>query len=204
METVTDYFLWLQNHCRWWLQPWNQKMLAPWKKSYDNSRQHIKKQRHYFADKGAYIQRHSFYSSHVWMWELGHKKVECWRIDAFELQCWRRVLRVPWTARRSNKSILKEINSEYSLKELMLKLKLQYSGHLIWRANTLEKTQHIGKDPDTGKDWGQEEKGVTEDEMVGWHHQINGHEFEQTLGDREGQTSLVCCGSWSCKELDTS
>ena len=153
--------------------------------------------------KGPSSQSYGFSSSPVQMQEFDHKASCCWRM-AFKLWCWRRLLRVPWTARRSNKSILKEINCEYSLEELMLKLKLQYSGHLIWRADTLEKTQHIGKDPDAGKDWGQEEKGVTEDEMVGWHHQINGHEFEQTLGDREGQASLVCCGSWSCKELDTS
>ena len=131
------------------------------------------------------------------------RKTEHERIDAFELWCWRRVLRVPWTARGWNQSILKETNSEYSLEELMLKLKLQYSDHLIWRADTLGKTQHIGKDPDAGKGWEQEEKGVTVDEMVAWHHQINGHEFEQTLGDR-GQSSLECCTvhgvakSWTC------
>ena len=101
------------------------------------------------------------------------KKPECWRIDAFELWCWRRLLRVPWTARRSNQSILKEISPEYSLEGLMLKLKLQYFGHLIWRTNS------FGKDPDAGKDWRQEEKGSTEVEMVGWHHRLlNGHEFE--------------------------
>ena len=100
------------------------------------------------------------------------KKAECWRIDAFELQCWKRLLRVPWTARRSNQSYLKEISPEYSLEGLMLKLKLQYFGPpdaknwLIW------------KDPDAGKDWRWEEKGTTEDEMVGWRHRCNGHEFE--------------------------
>ena len=114
------------------------------------------------------------------------KKPECQRIDAFELWCWRRLLRVPWTARRSNESILKEINPEYSLERLMLKLKLQYFGHLMWRADSLQKY------PEAGKDWGQEEKGVTEDEMVGWYHQLNGQEFEQTLGDSEGQGSLAC------------
>ena len=87
----------------------------------------------------------------------------------------RRLLRVPWTG-RSNQSILKEINPEYSLEGLMLKLKLQYFGHLMWKDDSL------GKDPDAGKDWGQEEKGVTEDEMAGWHHQLNGHELEQTSG----------------------
>ena len=99
------------------------------------------------------------------------KKAEHQRIDAFELWWWRRLLRVPWTARRSNQSILKEISPEYSLEGLMLKLKFQYFGHLMWRADS-------GKDPDAGKDWRQEKKGTTEDEMIGWHHRLNGHEFE--------------------------
>ena len=100
------------------------------------------------------------------------KKAERRRMDAFELWCWRRLLRVLWTARRFNQSILKEISPEYSLEGLMLKLKLQYFGHLMWRA-----------DPDAGKNWGQEEKEETKDGNVGWHHQLNGHEFEQTPGD---------------------
>ena len=91
------------------------------------------------------------------------KKAECRRIDAFELWCWRRLLRVAWTARRSNQSILKEISPEYSLEGLMLKLKLQYFGHLMRRVESLENS-------DAGRDWGQEEKGTTEDEMAGWHH----------------------------------
>ena len=100
------------------------------------------------------------------------KKAEHRRTDVFELWCWRRLFRVPWTARRSNQSTLKEISPEISLEGLMLKLKIQYFGHLIWRTDSLE------KDPDAGKDWRQEEKGMAEDEMVGWHHQLNGHEFE--------------------------
>ena len=99
------------------------------------------------------------------------KKAECQRIDAFELWCLRRLLRVPWTARRSNQSILKEISSEYSLEGLLLKLKLQYFGSLMWRTNSFEKTLMLRKIR-----W--EEKGMTEDEIVGWHHQVNGHEFE--------------------------
>ena len=91
------------------------------------------------------------------------KKAERRRIDAFELWCWRRLLRVPWTARRSNQSILKEISSGCLLEGMMLKLKLQYSGHLMQRTDSLEKT-------DAGRDWGQEEKRTTEDEMAGWHH----------------------------------
>jgi len=100
------------------------------------------------------------------------KKTECQRIDAFELWCWKRLLSVPWTARRLNQSILKEISPEYSLEGLMLKLKLQYFGYLIQR-NRL-----IRKDHDAGEDWRQEGKGMTEDEMVGWHDWFNGHEFE--------------------------
>ena len=117
------------------------------------------------------------------------KKSECWRNDAFELWCWRRVLIVSWTAGRSNQSILKEISFEHSLEGLMLKLKLQY-----WPPDV--KNWLIGKDPDAGKDWRQEEKGTTE---VGWHHQLDGHEFEQALGVSDGQGSLVCCSPWGCR-----
>ena len=125
------------------------------------------------------------------------KKAECRRIDAFELWCRRRLLRVSWTTRRSNQSILKEINPDYSLEELMLKL--QYSGHLMWRADSLEKTLMLGK-----IEHRKEEKGTMEDELVGWHHWLNGHDFEQALGDGEGQGSLACCGPWGRKKLDTT
>ena len=119
------------------------------------------------------------------------KKAERRTIDAFELWCWRRLLRVPWTARRSNQSILKEISPGCSLGGMMLKLKLQYFGHLMRRV-----------DPDAWRDWGQKEKGTTEDEMAGWHHWLNGREFEWTLGDGDGQGGLRCCNSWDCKESD--
>ena len=126
------------------------------------------------------------------------KKPEHWRIDAFKLWCWRRLLGVPWIARRAKQSILKEINPEYSLEGLMLKLKLQYFGHVMWSTNSL------GKNPGARKDWGQEENGATENEMVGWHHWLNGHEFEHTRGDGEWQGSLACCSLWDCKEWDTT
>ena len=124
------------------------------------------------------------------------KKAECHRIDAFELWCWRRLLRVPWTARRSNQSILKEINSEYALEGLILKLKLQYFGHLMWRTNSLKKTLMLGKTE------GRRRMGWNDSEMIGWHHQLNEHEFEQALGDSEGQEILVCWSSCGCKESD--
>ena len=115
------------------------------------------------------------------------KKAESWRIDAFELRCWRRLLRVPWTKKKSNQSILKEIIPEYSLEGLILKLKLQYFD---------AKRPFTGKDPDAAKDWGQEEKGATEDKTVGWYHWLSGHEFEQSLGDSEEQGILMCCSPW--------
>ena len=102
-------------------------------------------------------------------------------------------MRVLWTARRSNQSIPKEISPEYSLEGLMLKLKLQYFGHLMRRTGSLEKTLMLGKI---------EEKGTKEDEMVGWHHRLNGHEFEQASGDGDGQGSLACCSPWGHKQLD--
>ena len=122
-------------------------MLAPWKKSYDQPRQHIKKQRHYFVHKGPSSQGYGFSGGRVWMWceNWTIKKTECRRIDAFELWCWRRLLRFPWTARRSNQSILKEISPEYSSEGMMLKLKLQYFGHLMQRTDSFEKTLMLGK-----------------------------------------------------------
>ena len=123
------------------------------------------------------------------------KKVEHQRIDAFELWCWRRLLRVPWTARRSNQSILKEISPEHSLKGLMLKLKLQYFDHLMWRTDSLGKTLIMEKIEGRGE-------GLTEDEIAVWHHWLDGGEAEQALGLDVEQGSLVCCSLWGCKELD--
>ena len=125
-------------------------MLALWKKSYDQPRQHITKQRHCFRDitlltkfwiVKAMVSPVVMYGYEDWT----IKKAEQWRIDALELWCWRRLLRIPWTARRSNQSVVKEISPEYSLEGLMLKLKLQYFGHLLWRTDSFEKTLMLGK-----------------------------------------------------------
>ena len=124
------------------------------------------------------------------------KKAECWWIDAFELWCWRRLSRVPWTARRSNQSISKEINPENSLEALILKLKLQYFGHLMRRVDSFEKTLMLARIE------GRRRRGMTEDEMVGWHHQLNEHGFGWTLGVGDGQGGLACCGSWGHRESD--
>ena len=155
------YFSGLQNHCRWWLQPWNEKTLAPWKKSYNQPRQHIESKDITLPTKVCLVK--AMVSLVVICgcesWTI--KKAERPRIDAFELWCWRRLLRVPWSARRSNQSILKETSPEYSLEGVMLKLKLP----ILWPLDV--KNWLIGKDPDAGKDWRQAEKGTTEDEMDG-------------------------------------
>ena len=116
------------------------------------------------------------------------KKVEHSRIDAFELCCWTRLLRVTWAVRRSNLSILKEISLEYSLEGLMLKLKLQYFGYLMWRTDSLKRLM-------LGKIEGRRRRGWQR-MMVGWHHRLNGHVFKQTAGDSDGQGSLACCSWW--------
>ena len=164
------YFGELQNHCRWWLQPWNEKTLTPWKKSYDQL--HIKKQRHYFVNKGQSSQGYGFPSSHVWMWELDYK--EGWTPKNW---CF-------WTV-----GLEKTLESPLDCKEIQL---VHPKGDQFWmfigRTDDDAETPVLwpphakswltGKDPDAGRDWGQEEKGTTEDEMAGWHHRINGHEFE--------------------------
>ena len=123
------------------------------------------------------------------------KKAEHWRTDAFKLCFWRRLLRVTWITGTSNQSILKEISPEYSLEGLMLKLKLQYFGHVIQRADSLEKSLMLGKTE------GKRRRGW---QGMRWHHWLNGHEFEQTQGDVAGQRSQACCSSWVCKESDTT
>ena len=172
-------------------------MLAPWKKSYHKPRQHIQKQRHYFVNKGPYRQSYGFSRSHLWVWDSDHK--EDWRLKKW---CFwivvlgRRLWRVPWIARRSNQSIVKEVNPEYSLERLMLKLKLQYMGHLRWRVDSLEKTLMLGKIE--GRRRGQWR-------MNGWMASPTQWTYVwANFGRRWGQRSLACCSSWGCKESDTS
>ena len=152
--------------------------LAPWKKSYDQPRQHIKKQRHYFANKGPSSQSYGFSSSHVWMWELDYK--ESWALKNWCL----------WTV-----VLEKTLESPLDCKEIQpVHPKGNQSWIFIGKANAETpilwppdaKSWLTGKDPDAGKDWRQEEKGTTEDEMVEWHHRLYGHEFEQALGVGDG------------------
>ena len=121
------------------------KLAILWKESYDQARQHIKKQRHYFANKGPSRQGYGVTSSHVWMWELDYKESWAWKNWCFWAVVLEKLLRVPWTTRRSNLSMLREISPEYSLEGLMLKLKLQYFGHLMQRTDSFEKSLVLGK-----------------------------------------------------------
>ena len=170
-------------------------MLTPWKKSYDKLR--ILKSRDItLPTKVCIVKAVVFpvirYECESWT----IKKAEHWRIDAFELWCWRRLLQVPWTGRGSNQSILEEINPEYSLEGLMLK----WSSNIL--ATCYEELTHWKRPWNwERKDWRQEEKELTEDEMVGWHHQLDGYELEQAPGVGDGQKSLACCSPWGHKEL---
>ena len=147
-------------------------MLAPWKKSRDQPRQHTKKAETILCRQSPSSQSYGFSSSRVWTWDSWTiKKAEHQRIDAFELWYWRRLLRVPWTARRSNQSILKEINPECSLEGL-----IEAETPILWPPDG--KNWLIGKDPDAGKDWRWEKNGMIDDEMVGWHHWLDEHKFE--------------------------
>ena len=196
METVTDFIflgskITADGDCSHEI-----KRLAPWKKSYDKPRQCIKKQRHYFANRGWFSQTYGFSSSHIQVWELDHK--EGWVVKNW---CF-------WT-------VVLEMTLESPLDSMEIKLvnpkenqpwifigRIHAEAPILWPSDA--KSQLTGKDPDAGKDWRQEEKGTTETEMVGRHHWLNGHKFEQAPGDGEGQRSLGCCSPWGCKESDTT
>ena len=154
----------------------------------------ILKSRHHFADKGPSSQSYVFFSSHVWMWEWTIKKAEHQRIYAFKLWYWRNSW-VPWTARRLNQSILKEINSEYSLVGLILKLKLQHSGHLMWKAESLEKPLMLGKVEGRRRRGQQRMRWL--DIATDWMH-LSLCKLQKIVKDRE------CCSPWSHKESDTT
>ena len=165
------YCFGLQNHCRWWMQPWNKKMLTLWKKSFDQPRQHIKKQRHYLANKGPPSQGYGFSGSHVWICDLDYKESWAQKNGRFWTVVLEKTLESPLDCKETQPANPKGNQSWRFIGGLMLKLKLQYFGHLM-------QSWLISKDPDAGKDWRWEEKVTAEDEMVGWHHRVNGHEFE--------------------------
>ena len=165
-------------------------MLAPWKKSYDQPSQHIKTQRHYFADKGPSSQSRGFSSSHFQMWELDQR--EGWEPKnwCFWILVLEKTPAGPWDCEE-----IKPVHPEGNQPWIFIgRTDAEAEAPILWPPDV--KRGLIGKDPNAGKDWGQEEKGITEDEMVGWYHQLNGHESELTLGDGEGQGSLAGCRTW--------
>ena len=172
-ETVeTVYFLGLQNHCRWWLQPWNKKILTPWEKSYNQSREYIKKQRHYFANYGLYSQSYGFANGHVQMYKLNHE--EGWTLKNW---CFWTVLLVKTLENSLDYKESQQINPKGNQSWLFIgRTDAEAEVPIPWPPDA--NNWLIGKDPDAGKDWRREKKGMTEDEMVGWHHLLNGQEFE--------------------------
>ena len=168
-------------------------MLAPWKKSYDKPWQSIKRQRHYFADKGPSSQSYDFSSSPVWMWELDHK--ESWMLKnwCFLTMVLEKTLESPLDCKEIQPVHPKGDHSWV----FIAGTDVEAETPILWPPDA--KNWLIRKDPDAGKDWRQEEKGTIEDEMVGWHQQLNGHEFEQALGDGDGQGGLACCSPSSRK-----
>ena len=157
----------------------------------------LKKQNHHFGDKGLSSQSYGFSSSHVQMWEMDHKEGWALKNWCFQIVVLEKTLESPLDC--------KEIQLVHpkgnQLWIVIGKTDAEAEAPVLWPPHGT--SQHNGKYPDAGKDWGQEEKGMTEDEMAGWHHWLSGHEFEQTPRDGEGQGSLLCCSPWGCKELDT-
>ena len=181
------YFGRLQNHYRLWLQPWNSKMIAPWKKSYNKPRQHIIKQRRYFANKGPSSQSYGFCSNHVWMWELDHK--EGWALNnwCFWTVVLEKTLERPWDCKE-----IQPVNLKGSKSWIFIgRTDAEAETPILWPPDV--KSCLIWKDFDAEKDWGQEEKGTTEEEVAGLHYRLNGHGFGWTLGVGDGREGLACC-----------
>ena len=173
-------------------------MLVPWKKSYDQPRQHIKKKRHYFVNKGPSSQSYGFASGHEWMWELDYK--ESW---APKNWCfWAVVLERTPESPLDSKEIQPVHPKGNQAWIFIRRIDAEAETQILWPPDT--KNWLFGKDPEAGNDWRQEEKGTTEDEIVGWHHRLNGHDFEWTPGVGDGQGGLAYCSPWGRKESDAT
>ena len=171
-------------------------MFAPWKESYDQPRQHIKKQRHYFANKGPSSQGYGFSSNHLWMWELNCKESWVPKNQCFWTVVLEKTLESPLDCKEIQPVHPKQDQSWVFIGGTDVEAETP----ILWPPNV--ESWLILKDPDAGKDWGQKEKGMTEDEMVGWHYQHNGHGFGWTPGVGDGQGGLAYCSSWGHKESD--
>ena len=193
METVTDFILGgskitADGDCSHEI-----KTLAPWKKSYDQSRQYFKKQRHYFANKGPPSQIYGFSSSHVWMWELDYKESWVPKNWCFWTVVLEKTLESPLDCKD-----IQPVHPKGNQSWIFIgRTDAEAKSPILWPPNV--KNWLIGKDSDGGKDWRREEKGTTEDEMAGWHHWLDGHGFEQALRVGDGQGILACCSSWGSK-----
>ena len=185
-------YFYLQNHCRWWLRPWNWKTLTPWKESYDQPGQHIKKQRHFFADKSPSSQSYSFSSSRVWMWELDHKESRVPKNWCFWTVVLEKTLESPLDCKeihpvhyKGNQSwVFFGRNDAKAEAQVLWPPRARWPTFPIWL---------IGKDSDAGRDCGEVEKRMTEDEMAGWHHRLNGRlsELRELVMDREAWRAAV-------------
>ena len=168
-------------------------MLTPWKESYDQVRWHIKKQRHYFSNKGPSSQSYGFSSSHVWMLELDYKESWVPKNWCFWTVVLEKTLESPLDCKK-----IQPVHPKGDQSWVFIgRINTEAETPILWPPDV--KSWLIGKDPNGGKDWRWEEKGTTENEMVGWHHQLNGREFEYTPGVSDGQGGLEYCDSWGCK-----
>ena len=183
------YFPGLQNHWGLWLQPWNKKMLAPWKKIYDKPRQHILKQRLPFANKGLYSQSYDFFPVAMFRWELNYKEGWVPNKWCFQIVVLEKILDSPLDCKE-----IKPVNPRGNQPRVFIgRTDAETEAPILWPHDA--KSWLIRKDPDAGNDWRQKEKAVAEDEMVRWNHQFNGHEFEQTPGDSGRHRNLACSSS---------
>ena len=173
-------------------------MFSPWKESYDKPRQHVKKQRHYFVNKGPSSQSYGFSSNHVWMWDLDYKESWAPKNWCFWTVVLEKTLESPLDCKE-----IQQVNPKGNQSWIFIVKTNAEAEATILRVPNV-KNWLIWKDPDAEKDWNQEGKGTTEDKMVGWHHWLDGHEFEQALGAGDEQGSLVYCSLWGGKESDTT
>ena len=175
---------------------WNKKAITPWKKSYDQPKWHIQKQRHYFANKGSSSQCYGFSSDRIWMWEWDCEESWVPKNWCFWTVVLEKTLESPLDCKE-----IQPVHSEADQSWVFFgRNDAEAETPVLWPPHV--NSWLIGKDSDAGRDWGQEEKGTTEDEMAGWHHRLDGCEFEWTPGVGDGQGGLACCDSWGRKELD--
>ena len=199
METLTDFIFFCSKITAYGDSSHEiKRLLLLGRKIMTNLDSILKKQGHYFADKGPYSQSYGFSSSHVWIWELDHK--ESWVLKNWCF--WTVVLEKTLESPLNSKEI-KSVSPKGNQSWIFIGLAdAETEAPIFWPPAM--KNWLTGKDPDAGQDWKQKEKGMTKDETVGWHYWLNGHEYEQAPGDGEGQGSLVCCSPWGCKQLDTT